>query len=95
MSDVVVPSSEEDRKKLKLMLGEMVTQLRKIAFEKETYKEISAEIKKQFDLPPKVVNKMAKTMFSQNFDDVKAEHSDFETLYEVLVRGLNGIENVK
>lgn len=87
MSEVVIPSSTEDRKKLKLMLGEMVNQLQKIAMERETYKELAAEIKKQFELPPKVINKMAKTMHKHDFEDVKEEHESFENLYEVLVKG--------
>jgi len=87
MSEVVIPSSTEDRKKLKLMLGEMVNQLQKIALERETYKELALEIKNQFELPPKVINKMAKTMHKHDFEDVQAEHADFETLYEVLVKG--------
>lgn len=86
-SETVIPSSLEDRKKLKLLLGELVTQLQKIQFEKETYKEVVSSIKEQFNLPPKVTNKMAKTMFKQNFDDVKEEDSTFETLYEIIVRG--------
>lgn len=93
MSEVVVPSSNEDRKKLKMMLGEMVNQLQKIDMEKETFKELGAEIKRQFNLPPKVVNKMAKTMYKHDFEDVKEEHESFENLYEVLVKGRNAEEN--
>jgi len=91
MSDIIVPSSIEDRKKLKLLLGEMVNQLQKIDFEKETYNEIRTEIKKQYELPPKVINKMAQTMHKHNFDDVVEEHEGFETLYETLVNSKTNI----
>lgn len=89
MSEVTIPSSSEDKKKLKLMLQEMVNSLQKIELEKENIKEINAEIKRQFSIPPKISNKMAKTIHKRDFENVKEENESFENLYEVLVRGLN------
>lgn len=88
MSEVTIPSSTEDRKKMKIMLQEMVNSLQKIDLEKETIKELATEIKTLFNIPTKVSNKMAKTLHKRDFENVKEENENFENLYEVLIRGL-------
>ena len=87
MTQVVIPSSTEDRKKLKMMISEMTHCLQRMDMEKESKKEIADEIKRQFDLPTKHINKLASTMYKRNYEDVQAENEDFELLYETLVEG--------
>lgn len=86
-SEVVIPSSPADRKKLRAMLEEAVGALRRADDEKTSKKEIVAEIKNQFNLPPKYTNKLIKAMHKADFDQTVAEHEDFEALYETVVAG--------
>ena len=81
------PSSPADREKLKMMLEEIVHAMRRADDEKVSIKEIKDEIKKQFGVAPKYSGKMAKTMYKHAYDEVKAEHTEFEELYETIVGG--------
>lgn len=85
MSDVIIPSNDTERKKLKAMLVEMTHCYSKSDFERETCKEIGDEAARQFELPKKIINKLARTMYKRNYADLQQENEDFETLYEALV----------
>jgi len=85
-----VPSSTDDRVKLKGMLTEMTHCLQKMDFQRSAKKEIAAGIKEQFELTPKVINKLASTMYKRNYADLQQENEDFEDLYEILVNGKIG-----
>ena len=82
--DVALPSSPTDRKKLKEMLDEMVINLRKMADCREDNKEITKEIKRLFEVPPKQSNRIAKTMYNHDFLDQDAEHAEFVEMYQQL-----------
>lgn len=86
-NEVVIPSSPVDRKKLKEMLEEAVGCLRRADDEKVSKKEIVAEIKNKFELPPKYTNKLIKAMHKADFDQTVVEHEEFEALYETIVEG--------
>jgi hypothetical protein len=83
------PSSPADREKLRTMLEEIVHAMRRADDEKVSIKEIKDEIKKQFGIAPKYTGKMAKTMYKHAFDEVKAENSEFEDLYQTIVEGIS------
>ncbi len=87
MSDVIIPSSPADRTKLKQMLAEMTHCMQRADDEKEQLKEIATEAASQFNIPKKMINKLAKTMYKRSYEDLQAENEDFELLYEVLVMG--------
>ena len=88
MSDHInVPSNPADRQKMKTMLAEMTYCLQRADDEREAMKEIANEIQKQFGVPKKIVNKLARTMYKRNYADLQAENEDFELLYETLVEG--------
>lgn len=87
MADILAPSSPADRKKLKTMLSEMTHCMQRADDENESKKEIAEEASKQFDIPKKIINKLAKAMYKHNYDDITAENADFEALYEILVEG--------
>lgn len=93
MSDhITIPSSPTDRQKMKQMLAEMTHCLQRADDEKESMKEIAEDVHKQFDVPKKIVNKLARTMYKHNYADLQAENEDFELLYETLVEGKIGGE---
>lgn len=88
MTDHVnVPSNPADRQKMKTMLAEMTHCMQRADDEKESMKEIAEEVYNQFDVPKKIVNKLARTMYKRNYADLQAENEDFEFLYEALVEG--------
>jgi len=86
----IVPSTTEDRKKIKGMLTEITHFLAKIDALREKKKETAAGIKEQFELAPKVINKLAGTMYKSNYASLQQENEDFEDLYEILVNGKIG-----
>lgn len=79
-------SNPSDRKKMRGMLEEIVVLLRKMEDDKLSKKVILDEIKKQFSISPKHANGLAKLMYQDNFDEVRASQEDFETLYETIVK---------
>jgi hypothetical protein len=44
------------------------------------------DISKQLSLPKKLVAKMVKVYYKQNYDEEVATHDQFETLYETVVK---------
>lgn len=82
--DVALPSSPADRAKIKEMLNEMVSNLRKMDDCREDNKEITKEIKRLFEVPPKQSNRIAKTMYKHDFLDQDADHAAFVEMYEQL-----------
>jgi len=82
-----VPSTNEDRKKLKGMLTEMTHCLAAMDAQRDQKKDIATGIKEQFELAPKVINKLASTMYKSNYASLQQENEDFEDLYEILVNG--------
>ena len=84
---VIVPASPVDRQKLKAQLTECVNCLQRISSEREAMKDIIKAITENFDIPKNVAGKLARTMYKSDFAKVRAEHDDFETLYETIVEG--------
>lgn len=93
MTDVTVPSSPNDRSKLKTMLTEITHCMQRADDERESIKEIINDAYSKFDIPKKVLRKLATTMYKHNYEDVQAENEDFETLYEILVNNKKDVEN--
>ena len=83
------PTSDKERKILKTMVSEMTFCLEEIDNQREQMKDIASEAVDKFDIPKKLVNKMARTMYKQAYADLCAENEHFEELYE------NVIENKK
>jgi hypothetical protein len=54
--------------------------------EKDYIREAVADISKQLQLPKKLVSKMVKVYYKQNYDEEVAVHDQFETLYETVVK---------
>jgi len=45
-------------------------------------------------LPKKQINKLARTMYKRNYEDVQQENEDFETLYETLIAKKSNVESI-
>jgi hypothetical protein len=82
-----IPTSPEDKKKLKGFLSEASICLEKIKDQRDALKDIADVAKEEFGMKPKIFNKLAKTMHKHDYADQQAENEEFELLYETLVEG--------
>jgi DNA repair ATPase RecN len=82
MSNVIVPSSPEDRKKIYSAIQEISNSLTRIEAERDLIKDILTDVEDKYELPKKYTRKLSKIYHKQNFTEIQQEQSDVETLYE-------------
>lgn len=90
-----LPGNPQDRQTLKLMLVEMTHCFSRIDSEREQLKEIKKEIKEKFGLGPKMANKVAKTLYLQDFEDQQSENEEFERIFVTLSNEKSNLQVVK
>jgi uncharacterized protein YukE len=78
-------SSPTDRAKIKKMLSEISNSYTRIAAEKDLIKETIGDLSKEFDIPKRTLNKMAKTYHKQSYSLEQQAFEEFEELYENIV----------
>lgn len=81
----IIPSNPKDRQQLKQMLVEITNCMQRVDDERESIKEILADVEEKFEIKKKVAKKIATTMYKHNYADIMAENEHFEMLYETLV----------
>lgn len=79
-------SNPADRDKLLKVIRECSDSMTRMAGEKDYIKEAINDISKQLQLPKKLVSRMVKVYYKQNYDEEVAVHDQFETLYETVVK---------
>jgi hypothetical protein len=79
-------SNPADREKLLKVIRECSDSMTRAQAEKDYIREAVADISKQLQLPKKLVSKMVKVYYKQNYDEEVAVHDQFETLYETVVK---------
>jgi hypothetical protein len=79
-------SNPADREKLLKVIRECSDSMTRAQAEKDYIREATADISKQLQLPKKLVSKMVKVYYKQNYDEEVAVHDQFETLYETVVK---------
>ena len=84
MSNVIVPSSPEDRKKIKDALIEISASLTRMEAERDLIKDILVEVEDKFELPKKYTRKLARIYHKQNYAEIRQEQDDVATLYETV-----------
>jgi siroheme synthase (precorrin-2 oxidase/ferrochelatase) len=84
MTNVTLPSSPEDRKKIRQALQEISDSLTRIEAERDLIKDILQTVEDNFELPKKYTRKVAKIYHKQNINEVKAENEELETIYETV-----------
>jgi hypothetical protein len=82
-------SSPADRDKIKKMLAEISGSMTRMEAERDLVRETIKDMSKQFNLPVKTLNRMAKVYHKQNYNQEVAEHEEFEELYETIVQEKN------
>lgn len=84
MTNVVLPSNPEDRKRIKNALQEISDSYTRIEGERGAIKDVIEFIVEEFELPKKYVAKMTKVYHKQSFDKEVGEAEDFAALYETI-----------
>lgn len=84
MSNIALPSSPEDRKKIMSAIQEISNSFTRIEAERDLIKETLQDIQDNFNLPKKYTRKIAKIYHKQNFSQVQQEQEELESLYETV-----------
>ena len=79
-------SNQVDRDKIKKLLAEISGSMTRMEAERDLIRETIKDMSKQFNLPVKTLNRMAKVYHKQNYNQEVAEHEEFEELYETIVQ---------
>lgn len=78
--------TEDQQGRLKKALKDASDSHMRQEAESEYLREVIKKIAEDLKIPKKLVNAMAKVYHKQNFDEVVAEHEQFEKLYKTVVK---------
>lgn len=84
-----IPSSPEDRKRIRAALQEMSDSMTRVDAERDLMKQIINNVHEEFELSKKTFRRMAKVYHRQNFSKEVAEHEEFEIMYENITQQTN------
>ena len=73
---------DEQLKKLKGYIEEVVVHMNRNASNAEAIKDIVNAANDELKVPKKIIKRMAKTQFKQSFESEVAESKEFEALFE-------------
>lgn len=90
--DFIIPSSEAERKQLKIMIEEAVGCLIRAEGERDHKKEVVAAIKEQFKIDSSILSKVISMRHKQTFTNVEAKQEATRELYTTLFGSQEGIE---
>lgn len=79
---ITIPSDPAARKKILGAMQEISNSLTRAEAEKDLIRDIVNDLSKEYELPKKILNKMARTYHKRNFSEEVATNDAFETLYE-------------
>ncbi len=82
--EVIIPSDPAARKEIVRVLDEISNAFVRIAGERDFVKEEVAALAEKYDLPKKILNKMAKIHHNQNIEKVKFESDALVDAYCVI-----------
>lgn len=85
MSGIIIPSSPEDRARIKSCMEELSNSFTRTEAERDFVKEAIAALSEEVEIPKKVLNKMAKIFHKQNLSEVVGDVTDVEELYETIM----------
>lgn len=84
MSNIIIPSSPEDRKTIKDAMVELSNSYTRIEAEREFIREALADLQDKVDIDKKYLRKMSRIYHKQNIVEFTTEAEDIETLYEAI-----------
>lgn len=82
-----LPSTPNDRKRIKDALYEMAGALQFIEDKRLFIGDVASMLNEEFSIPKKISNKLAKTLHKNNYSDVTSEADNFASIFEVLFNG--------
>lgn len=82
MTNVIIPTSEEDRKRIRDAMEEISNSYTRVEAERDFVKEAINNLAEDVDVPKNILRKMARIYHKQNMQDVVAEVEDIEALME-------------
>jgi len=85
MSNLVIPSDDETKKRIRGALEEISNSMTRMGAERDLIKNILQDVEDDTQVPKKYLRKMANIFHKQNLNEVKTENDDVETLYETVV----------
>lgn len=84
---VTIPTlSSEEKQQLFAALTETSKSLARACGEKEYVREAIKKVSDDLKLPKKLVSKLVKVHYKQNFDEECASNEEFEKLYQTVVK---------
>ena len=83
-TNLIIPSSPADRKKIRDAMNEISHSYTRIAAEKDFIKEAIDVLEDDHDLPKKYLRKVATAYHKQNITETTEVVSDVEALYDAL-----------
>lgn len=84
MSNIIIPSSPEDRKTIKDAMTELSNAYTRIEAERDFIREALADLQDKVDIDKKYLRKMSRIYHKQNIVEFTTEAEDIETLYEAI-----------
>ena len=84
MTNIIIPSSVEDRKRIKSAMEEISNSYVRVEAERDFVKEAINSLSEEVDVPKNILRKMAKIYHKQNMADVVSELEDIEALMEAI-----------
>ena len=75
-----------ERQRLINVLKEISASMTRQEAERDLIKTIKKDLRAEFDLKVKVLNRLAKTFHKQNFGEEVEIHEEFQTLYESVTK---------
>lgn len=91
-SAFVEPTSPADKAKINGAIDEIVGSMVRKAGEQDHIKEIKKMLKEEFNMPPKLVQRLAKTAFEANLEQQRQNDESFYEIYTHL-RGKNDTQD--
>ena len=82
MSNIIIPSSPEDRKRIKNAMVEFSNSMTRVEAERDQMKNIVDELADDVDIPKKILKKLCLSYHKQNLSEQEAEMDDISALYE-------------
>jgi DNA-binding NarL/FixJ family response regulator len=82
MTNVIIPSSDEDRKRIRGAMEEISNSYTRTEAERDFVKEAIESLSEEVDIPKNILRKMARIFHKQNITDVVSEVEDIEALME-------------
>ena len=89
VTSFIIPSSPADRKKIMDAMNEVSACKTRIEGEREYIKETIDMLSKDFKIPKKHLNRLAKVIHKQNFAEEQSQDEEFQTLVEAVTKQQN------